>query len=179
MPAGAAAAAAEDGGDRLPLLVEQPSSASLPGDHHQQQQQQRRRSSEYHSSSSGSGGGGSGSLPAAPSSPALLLLTAVAGIGGFLFGYDTGVISGALPFIRDDLLQGYLGDPAGLAWIQEVIVSAAVVGAGVGSAAGGALSDRLGRKRALAAADLLFVAGAALMAAAHGPGSLIAGAGTA
>ena len=35
----------------------------------------------------------------------IALLTIFGGIGGFLFGYDTGVISGALPFLRDDLLK--------------------------------------------------------------------------
>ncbi|EFN54539.1 hypothetical protein CHLNCDRAFT_8066, partial [Chlorella variabilis] len=88
-------------------------------------------------------------------------------IGGFLFGFDTGVISGALPYIRDDLLQRYAGDPAALAHWQELIVSAAIVGAGVGSVAGGWLADRVGRKAALLLADVLFTAGALAMAAAQ------------
>lgn len=42
----------------------------------------------------------------------LVLLTAVASLGSMLFGYDTGVISGALPYIRDDVLQRFAGDSA-------------------------------------------------------------------
>ena len=54
-------------------------------------------------------------------------LTVFAGIGGFLFGYDTGVISGAILFIQDDF---------GLsAFWQEVVVSSAIAGAILGSLA--------------------------------------------
>ena len=38
------------------------------------------------------------------------VLTIFAGIGGFLFGYDTGVISGALPYLRDELLLPAIHD---------------------------------------------------------------------
>lgn len=100
----------------------------------------------------------------------------VASLGGLLFGYDTGCISGALPYIRDDLLAHLAAQPAALARTQELIVSSAIVAAGAGSIAGGWLADRLGRKRALLAADVLFAAGAAAMAAAQGSGALIAGA---
>ncbi|CAL8471078.1 g10620 [Coccomyxa elongata] len=103
------------------------------------------------------------------------LLTFICGIGGFLFGYDTGVISGALPYMQDDVLASYQADAARLSWIQGLIVSAAVGGAAGGSAAGGALSDWLGRKRALLAGDVLFAAGALLMAAAPGVSVIIAG----
>lgn len=57
-----------------------------------------------------------------------------------------------------------------------MIVSAAILGAAVGSACGGALSDRLGRKTALKIADGFFVCGALVMAVAPTAAVLIAGA---
>ncbi len=57
---------------------------------------------------------------AAGSASFLRLFVWTISIGGFLFGFDTGVISGALPYIRDDLLQKYAGDLAALAHWQEV-----------------------------------------------------------
>ncbi|KAK9819267.1 hypothetical protein WJX81_001189 [Elliptochloris bilobata] len=105
----------------------------------------------------------------------LLLFVFVTSAGGFLFGYDTGVIAGALPYLRDTLLLGYEGDVARLNAVQEIIVSSAVAGAAAGAAVGGAASDRLGRKPVLLAADVLFALGAALMAAAPGLPMLIAG----
>ncbi|KAI3425038.1 hypothetical protein D9Q98_008416 [Chlorella vulgaris] len=99
----------------------------------------------------------------------------VVSIGGLLFGFDTGVISGALPYIRDDLLQQYAGDPAALAHWQELIVSSAIVAAGAASVAGGWLADRLGRRSALLLADVLFTVGAAAMGAAVDQYWLIAG----
>ncbi|KAL0033523.1 hypothetical protein WJX79_001225 [Trebouxia sp. C0005] len=105
----------------------------------------------------------------------IILLTIFGGIGGFLFGYDTGVISGALPYLRDDLLVHHIAAKSRLVWIQEVIVSAAVLGAGVGSAIGGWFSDQVGRKKALLVGDVLFTLGALLMAAAGSPNALIAG----
>ena len=68
-------------------------------------------------SSSGAGGAG-GARPAAAASArsvrpvSVLTLTLVASIGGLLFGIDTSVISGALPYLRDELLAGYVDDPA-------------------------------------------------------------------
>jgi SP family arabinose:H+ symporter-like MFS transporter len=75
----------------------------------------------------------------------------IAAIGGFLFGYDTAVISGAIGFIRDrfDLY------PAMLGWM----VSSLIVGATIGAGLSGILSDRFGRKKMLLVSALLFIAG--------------------
>lgn len=82
-------------------------------------------------------------------------LTFVAGIGGLLFGYDTGVISGALLYIRDDFKEV---DES--AFLQETIVSMAVAGAIVGAAIGGWLNDVYGRRKTTLFADIIFTLGA-------------------
>ncbi|RAL45455.1 unnamed protein product [Cuscuta campestris] len=100
--------------------------------------------------------------------PYIMRLALSAGIGGFLFGYDTGVISGALLYIRDDFkaVQKHT-------WLQEMIVSMAVAGAVVGAAFGGWLNDKLGRRLAIIIADLLFFFGALMMALAPTPWLII------
>ncbi|KAK1256910.1 putative inositol transporter 2 [Acorus gramineus] len=102
--------------------------------------------------------------------PYVLRLAFSAGIGGFLFGYDTGVISGALLYIRDDF-------PAvdKKTVLQESIVSMAVAGAIIGAAIGGWMNDRFGRRTALLVADFLFFVGAVVMASAPNPALLIVG----
>ncbi|KAL0547364.1 hypothetical protein IC582_017294 [Cucumis melo] len=102
--------------------------------------------------------------------PYVLGLTVVAGIGGLLFGYDTGVISGALLYIKDDFEA-----VKNSSFLQETIVSMAVLGAIVGAAAGGWINDAYGRKKATLLADVVFALGAAVMAAAPDPYILIAG----
>ncbi|KAK9288301.1 hypothetical protein L1049_016752 [Liquidambar formosana] len=100
----------------------------------------------------------------------VLGLTAVAGIGGLLFGYDTGVISGALLYIKDDF---EVVNRSSL--LQETIVSMALVGAIIGAAAGGWINDSYGRKKATLIADVVFIVGAIVMAAAPDPYVLIFG----
>ncbi|XWS15993.1 hypothetical protein CRYUN_Cryun34aG0048700 [Craigia yunnanensis] len=102
--------------------------------------------------------------------PYVLRLAFSAGIGGFLFGYDTGVISGALLYIRDDFKS-----VDGQTVLQESIVSMAVAGAIIGAAIGGWMNDRYGRRSALLIADFLFFIGAVLMASAPGAALLIVG----
>ncbi|GAU12069.1 hypothetical protein TSUD_00350 [Trifolium subterraneum] len=102
--------------------------------------------------------------------PYILGLAAVAGIGGLLFGYDTGVISGALLYIKDDFESVRESS-----MLQETIVSMAIAGAIVGAATGGWINDAYGRKKATLIADVIFIIGAFGMAAAPDPYILIIG----
>ncbi|MDR2378449.1 MAG: sugar porter family MFS transporter [Bifidobacteriaceae bacterium] len=92
-------------------------------------------------------------------------LKAVAGaatLGSLLFGYDTGVISGALPYMQHPLSDGGLG----LTAAQEGLIGGVLlVGAALGAVAGGHLSDRFGRRhniRWLAAVFFFAAVGQAL-----------------
>ncbi|MER7396532.1 sugar porter family MFS transporter [Streptomyces sp. NPDC000151] len=80
----------------------------------------------------------------------------VAALGGLLFGYDTGVISGALLTIESDFQLSAFG--------SGVVVSAILVGAMAGAAAAGNLADRYGRRPVLVAAAGVFTLGAAMAA---------------
>ncbi|KZV33658.1 Inositol transporter 4 [Dorcoceras hygrometricum] len=102
--------------------------------------------------------------------PYIMKLALSAGLGGLLFGYDTGVISGALLYIREDF-----DSVDRKTWLQETIVSMAVAGAIVGAAMGGWINDRFGRKISILIADVLFFFGAIIMAVAPGPWMIILG----
>ena len=94
-------------------------------------------------------------------------MLAVVLLAGALFGYDQGVISGALTGIQRDFRLSAL--------LVEVVTSWVTLGALVGSLAGGELADRLGRRRALQVAGALFASGAAIEAFAPGVAILVAG----
>lgn len=80
------------------------------------------------------------------------LLTSVAALGGLLFGYDTAVIAGAI---------GYLKAHFALDEVQEGwAVASVLVGCMIGAALAGPISDRLGRKRALLLAAVLYAVSA-------------------
>ena len=75
---------------------------------------------------------------------------AIAALGGLLFGYDTGVISGAILFITRQFSLS--------ATMEEIVVSAVLVGAVAGASLGGALTDRLGRRSLIIVAGVIFIA---------------------
>ena len=80
------------------------------------------------------------------------LLASVAALGGLLFGYDTAVISGAIGFLEEHFTL----DAVWKGWAA----SSALVGCIFGAAVAGTLSDRLGRKRVLLMAAVLFTVSA-------------------
>lgn len=82
----------------------------------------------------------------------IYIIAFVAALAGLLFGYDTGVISGAILFIKD---QFNLASA-----IVERVVSAVLLGAVFGAAASGAIADRLGRRRSILITAILFSLGA-------------------
>lgn len=86
----------------------------------------------------------------------VIAVALVAALGGLLFGYDTGVISGALLAIESDFALSSLG--------SGVVVSSILVGAMIGAAGAGNLSDRHGRRPVLVAAAVVFTVGAAMAA---------------
>ncbi|KGF64866.1 MULTISPECIES: sugar porter family MFS transporter [Pseudomonas] len=81
----------------------------------------------------------------------------VATMGALAFGYDTGIIAGALPFMTLPLDQGGLG----LNPVSEGLITASlIVGAAFGSLGSGYLSDRYGRRVTLRMLSILFIVGA-------------------
>ena len=95
------------------------------------------------------------------------LVAGIAALGGLLFGYDTGVISGALPFLKQEF------DLTSL--MEGVLTSVALGGAALGAIAAGPLSDRFGRKPVIMAIALVFLIGGLISALAPALGVLIIG----
>ncbi|WEG12868.1 sugar porter family MFS transporter [Pullulanibacillus sp. KACC 23026] len=86
-------------------------------------------------------------------------------LGGLLFGYDTGVISGAILYIKKSL---------GLTSLTEgIVVSSILVGAMIGAAISGRLSDKYGRRKNVMVAAAIFCIGAIGTALAPSTGVLI------
>ena len=85
--------------------------------------------------------------------PLIYVAAAISALGGMLFGYDIGVISGAILFIN----KQFSLSPG----MEEIVVSSVLLGSLAGAAAGGMLADRLGRRRLSIATAIVFCLGAA------------------
>ncbi|GAA2497224.1 sugar porter family MFS transporter [Streptomyces gobitricini] len=95
------------------------------------------------------------------------LTVCVASIGGLLFGYGTGVIAGALPFVSADYALS--------SWAQGAAVSAALLGAALTAPSSGRLADRFGRLPVIGSAAAVYAVGTLASAAATGTELLLAG----
>ncbi|XP_076106594.1 proton myo-inositol cotransporter-like [Mytilus galloprovincialis] len=95
------------------------------------------------------------------------VLTFFSALGGFLFGYDTGVISGAMMLLRNEFLLSSV-------W-QALIVSVTVAAAAVFALIGGCLNDRAGRRPVIMSASIIFTIGALCMGIARDRYLLLAG----
>ena len=98
---------------------------------------------------------------------AFLYFAAVASLSILLFGYDTGVVSGALLFLKTQ----YHLSPA----MQEVVTGVVLVGAVLGAAGSGCLANRLGRRVLMIGTAAVFLIGVLVTALAPGVAVLIAG----
>lgn len=87
----------------------------------------------------------------------ILAIAAVATLGSLLFGYDTGVISGALPYMH----MPHMAKGLQLTSLEEgAIGGTLLVGAALGALFGGRLSDRYGRRHNITLLAIIFVVGA-------------------
>lgn len=97
----------------------------------------------------------------------IILAGCVAALGGLLFGFDTGVISGAILFIAKQFQLSAL--------MNGLVVSSALLGALFGSFLSGRVSDYFGRRRLLIALGVIFIVGTFLTVAAHSIPMLLIG----
>jgi MFS transporter, SP family, galactose:H+ symporter len=97
----------------------------------------------------------------------VILIASTAALCGLLFGYDTGVISGALLFLKKDFLLS--------PFLQGVVTSAVLAGAAAGAGFSGRMADRFGRRRMVIAVAVLFLGASLMSALAPSTGALIFG----
>ncbi|NWI83546.1 GTR10 protein, partial [Dryoscopus gambensis] len=97
----------------------------------------------------------------------LLLSATVSLLGGLIFGYELGIISGALLQLQTDFHLS--------CFKQELLVSAVLIGALLASLAGGILIDRHGRRRAILVSNLVLLVGSLILTLARSFAVLVIG----
>ncbi|KAF6774155.1 hypothetical protein AHF37_06840 [Paragonimus kellicotti] len=88
-------------------------------------------------------------------------------MGGLLFGYDTGVVSGAMIQLRQQFALSYL--------YQELIVSVTLGTAAIAALGSAYLTDRAGRKPVIIIASFIFSLGAIILGVANSKEILLVG----
>jgi MFS family permease len=87
-----------------------------------------------------------------PIGRAVVLTSAITALGGLLFGYDTGVVSGALLFLHTSF--GHLSS-----FELELVTSVLLIGAASGALGAGRLADVIGRRPTILITAVVFIAG--------------------
>ncbi|REI00210.1 MFS transporter [Staphylococcus felis] len=95
------------------------------------------------------------------------LIFFIGALGGLLYGYDMGVISGALLYLKNDIPLN--------AFTEGLVVSSMLIGAIFGSGFSGPLSEKLGRRRLVFMISIIFIIGALILALAPSMEILVLG----
>lgn len=151
-----------DGGERS--LIRAPSSASISS----QQGASTSASAAASTSSTGDQERAARKQLQQDVTPAFVyVLAAFSALGGFLFGYDTGVISGAMLLLKREMDLSAL-------W-QELLISSTVAAAALSALLGGFLNGLLGRRVCILLASFFFAVGGIVLSTAPGKEVLLAG----
>lgn len=89
-------------------------------------------------------------------------------LGGLCFGFDTGIIGGAVLFLENDFVDIEKSS-------KQLIISIAILGAAIGSIFSGFLSDEIGRKTTIIIADVFMTLGSIVMTLSPTINILVAG----
>lgn len=95
----------------------------------------------------------------------LIVMSFIVALSGLLFGYDTGVISSAILYIKSDYALTLIE--------EELIIGILSLGALIGAIFGGPSADRFGRKKVILISSLIFIGSAAGLALSTGANTLI------
>ena len=100
---------------------------------------------------------GGGAVTGSGPGRAMVVTAGITALGGLLFGYDTGVVSGALLFLDDSFhhLSSFQ---------KELVTSLLLVGAAIGAIGAGRVAGRIGRRPTILITAAIFVVGVLLAA---------------